>query len=261
MVKGGKTTKAEPKQAKGGTAAVSVAKSAEGGGGGAGGKAKRKAGARGAAKAAADGVDALFAGAKEGAPGSDATLDAAAIIRLCESLELEISDKRALLYLWRCGAAKVGELTLEEFRRGASALSCNTAAKLKSAAQKLRCSFDDSDFPSFYSYAWKISMTEPRQTVLLIADAAALFRVVMEGSSDSTHALGLADFLDAQAQSKDPEYTKLTLDTWDGMRRFVFEVADDLDGFDPDEAWPSLLDSYVEWVQAKDEANAMDTNA
>ncbi|KAI5476229.1 calcium-binding EF-hand domain-containing protein, partial [Pseudohyphozyma bogoriensis] len=51
------------------------------------------------------------------------------------------------------------------------------------------------------------------------------------------------------------EYTKslgsnfkgVSFDVWSQLLEFVTTVGDDLNGYNEDDAWPSVLDSFVEW--------------
>ena len=184
--------------------------------------------------------------------------------RLCKDLEMEPNDQRILLFIFFCGRdCKMGLLTLQQFKAGCRALGTNVDSlkKLKAAIHALTITLDDQKFPDFHDFAFSFACVENKQTKLAIDDTCTMLRVVFgSGFSSSYHVERLLEFLPEQ------EETHVTRDQWNGFLRFVFEVAHDLCNLVEDDAWPTLLDSYVDWLRvqpakqdAQQDAAEMDT--
>jgi hypothetical protein len=49
-------------------------------------------------------------------------------------------------------------------------------------------------------------------------------------------------------QSNNP---RLTLDQWEGFLRFSEEIHEDMSNYDDEDAWPTMMDDFVEWRQSR----------
>ncbi|KAK9829071.1 hypothetical protein WJX72_003754 [[Myrmecia] bisecta] len=184
---------------------------------------------------------ALFAAYKDA---DDDHIGPEGIERLCQDLGVDPADRKVLLLAWRMGAQRMGFFTREEFLQGLKALKAPDLAKLKKALNGLDGAVSSpEDFQDFYQFAFRFCLTEPRQKIIDIETAAQMLGLVMV---DSPHAPDFIRFLQEQK-----EYKAINQDQWTGFWRFTQEVSPDLHDYDESQAWPLLLDNYVEWVQQR----------
>ncbi|PPR96377.1 hypothetical protein GOBAR_AA24290 [Gossypium barbadense] len=132
---------------------------------------------------------------------------------LCSDMEVDHTDVRILMLAWKMKAEKQGYFNLEEWRRGLKALRVDTVRR-------------PSNFVDFYSYSFCYCLT---------------------GSQFRAQVDYFIEYLKIQS-----DYKVINLDQWMGFFRFCNEISfPDLSNYDPDLAWPLVLDNFVEWMQAK----------
>ncbi|XP_024526287.1 DCN1-like protein 5 isoform X2 [Selaginella moellendorffii] len=160
---------------------------------------------------------------------------------LCRDLQIEPTDMRILLLAWKFGADKQGFFTLEEWRAGLKALKADTLDKLKKALANLQqqVADDEEEFKSLYSFSFQYCLTEPRQKTLDLDSACQMLELILSGRP---HLDSFTRFLQEQK-----EYKGINHDQWIGFLRFCDEVSTDMSNYDETQAWPLLLDNYVEW--------------
>ena len=164
---------------------------------------------------------------------------------LCADLGLDPSDRRVLLLAWAARAARMGYFSRPELSRAGAALRANTLPALAAALGPLAASTDasPSQFAAFAAFAFQYCLTDPGQRLLPLADASSLLAVVLPPANP--HRGAMLEFLGAQT-----EYRTVTADTWAGMTRFALRVDAGCDAHADDDAWPVLVDNYVDWVRA-----------
>ncbi|KAH7285511.1 hypothetical protein KP509_33G031400 [Ceratopteris richardii] len=172
------------------------------------------------------------------------TIGPEGIEQLCRDLGVEPTDIKILLLAWKLQAARQGYFSLEEWRRGLKAMRVDTVDKLRKALPSLQLEVANIDvFRSFYTFAFQYCLTEPRQRTLDVETACQMLELVL---GDQPHVSSFITFLQEQK-----EYKVLTLDQWTGYLRFCEEINPDFSNYDENQAWPLLLDNYVEWAKAK----------
>jgi len=192
-------------------------------------------------------VDALFASyADAAAEGSEPAIGPEGVERLCADLGVEPTDWRVLALAWKMGAARMGFFTQAEFRHGCHSLGADSCEKLRKALPLLEQELGA--YPAahrdFHCFAFRYCCTEPRQKTLDLETASTMLRLLHEGKP---HVAEFCEFV-TEGQA---EYSRLTLDQWEGFLRFSEEVGEDCAGYDESQAWPLLMDNFVEWLQAK----------
>lgn len=100
---------------------------------------------------------------------------------------------------------------------------------------------NSSSFQPFYLFAFKFCLTEPGQKIIDLDSAIQMWGIVMEGNPH------LPPFLKYLAEQKD--YKTINMDQWSGWLRFTQETKPDCSNYDEDQAWPLLLDNYVEHLR------------
>ncbi|XP_062154404.1 uncharacterized protein LOC133862581 [Alnus glutinosa] len=181
------------------------------------------------------------------ASGSSAMIDPEGIETLCSDMEVDHTDARILMLAWKMKAEKQGYFTLEEWRRGLKALRADTVNKLKKALPELEKEVKrPSNFVDFYSYAFRYCLTEEKQKSIDIESICELLDLVL-GSQFRVQVDLFVEYLKTQN-----DYKVINMDQWMGFFRFCNEISfPDLCNYDPDLAWPLILDNFVEWIQAK----------
>ncbi|KAF8393074.1 hypothetical protein HHK36_021315 [Tetracentron sinense] len=178
---------------------------------------------------------------------SSGVIDPEGIEALCSDVEVEHTDVRILMLAWKMKAEKQGYFTLDEWRRGLKALRADTINKVKKALPELEKEVRrPSNFLDFYSYAFRYCLTEEKQKTIDIESICLLLDLLL-GSQFCTQVDFLIQFLKTQN-----DYKVVNMDQWMGFLRFCNEISfPDLNNYDPELAWPLILDNFVEWMREK----------
>ncbi|KAK6153768.1 hypothetical protein DH2020_013407 [Rehmannia glutinosa] len=166
---------------------------------------------------------------------------------LCSDLEVDHTDVRVLMLAWKMQAEKQGYFTLDEWRSGLKGLRADTILKLKKALLDLEKEVRrPSNFADFYSYAFRYCLTEEKQKSIDIESICLLLDLVL-GSHFRPQIDALIQYLKIQI-----DYKVINIDQWMGFYRFCNEISfPDLSNYDPDLAWPLILDNFVDWLRSK----------
>ncbi|XP_047939971.1 DCN1-like protein 4 isoform X2 [Salvia hispanica] len=170
---------------------------------------------------------------------SSCVIDPEGVEALCSDLKVDCTDVRILMLAWKMDAQKQGYFTQDEWRRGLKALKVDTIPKLKKSLPELeKEALKSENFVSFYRYAFRYCLTEDNKKCLDIETACVLLQLVLG--------------VQYQAQSQS-EYKVINMDQWTNFFRFCQEISfPDLNNYDSDEAWPLILDNYVDWTKRQD---------
>ncbi|XP_019170375.1 PREDICTED: DCN1-like protein 4 isoform X2 [Ipomoea nil] len=141
-------------------------------------------------------------------------IDPEGIESLCSDLEVDHTDVRILMLAWKMQAEK----------------------------QKVR---RPSNFVDFYAYAFRYCLTEENQKSIDIESICVLLDLVL-GPYFCTQVGAFVQFLQTQS-----EYKVINMDQWMGFYRFCNEISfPDFSNYDPELAWPLVLDNFVDWMRA-----------
>ncbi|CAN1179018.1 DCN1-like protein 4 [Linum perenne] len=199
---------------------------------------------------------------------SSGLIDPEGIESLCSDLEVDHTDVRILMLAWKMKAEKQGYFTLDEWRRGLKALRADNVSKLKKALPELEkevglsknLSFigqfwsfvylkkvkRPSNFMDFYSFGFQYCLTEEKQKSIDIESICLLLDLVL-GFQYRAQVDYFIEYMKIQN-----DYKVINMDQWMGFYRFCNEISfPDLSNYDPELAWPLILDNFVEWIRAK----------
>nr|CAD1825686.1 unnamed protein product [Ananas comosus var. bracteatus] len=178
---------------------------------------------------------------------SSGMIDPEGIESFCADMEVDPTDVRILILAWKMRAQKQGYFTLEEWRTGLKALRADTISKLKKAlTEVVKEVVRPSNFLDFYSYSFRYCLTEDKQKCIDIENACELLNLVL-GILFRPQVEELIEYLQYQH-----DYKVINMDQWMNFLRFCNEINfPSLDNYNPDQAWPLILDNFVEWMQAK----------
>ncbi|TMW84547.1 uncharacterized protein [Solanum lycopersicum] len=174
-------------------------------------------------------------------------IDPEGIEALCSDLGVDYTNVKILMLAWKLKAEKQGYFTQDEWRKGLKDLQVDTINKLKKALPKLEAEvMMPENFEDFYSYAFRYCLTEDKQKCVDIESICLLIDLVL-GPQFRAQVDSFSEFLKNQT-----DYKVINVDQWMNFLRFCQEVSfPDLENYDLDQAWPVILDNFVEWMREK----------
>lgn len=179
-------------------------------------------------------------------------IDPEGIEALCSDLGVDHTDVRILMLAWKMNAQKQGYFTQDEWQRGLKALTVDTVNKLKNALSELENEVRmPQNFADFYSFAFQYCLTEDKQKWIDVECICELLDIVMGSQFPSQVAL-FTKYLKIQN-----DYKVINMDQWTSFLRFCNQISfPDLKNYDATEAWPLILDDFVEWMREEKLATA-----
>ncbi|XP_040571874.1 DCN1-like protein 3 [Lepeophtheirus salmonis] len=187
--------------------------------------------------------------------------------KLCADLELQPEEFRILILAWKCKAERMCRLTRLEFIEGLKSLGADDVASLKrhltacsvrvNEVQESSSNFSyNASFRDLYRFTYKFGL-EPGQRILPTEMATSLWQLVFSQRT-SSQSLNIIlpkwfHFLKIH-----PFIRGISKDTWNMFLNFLEIVGSDLSSYDDTEAWPSLLDDFVEFENDKLNQNIVD---
>lgn len=165
------------------------------------------------------------------------------VFRMCEDLAVDPGDVAMLVLAWHCRAAAMCEFSRAELTAGLSSLGVDSVAKLATKLPALRASLaDDATFRAVYAFTFAFARDKGAKN--LPADTAlALWQLLLP------QRWGLGAQFCEFVPSVAPKV--ITADTWAQLGEFMRIVSPDMSNFDPNGAWPSLIDDFAESIIAK----------
>ncbi|KAK8645150.1 hypothetical protein V6N13_118999 [Hibiscus sabdariffa] len=166
---------------------------------------------------------------------------------LCSDLGVDYTDVRILMLAWKLKAEKQGYFTQDEWQTGLKALGVDSLTKLKKALPELEKEVEEpSNYEDFYIYAFQYCLTEEKQKSVDIESICELLNLVL-GVQFRPQVDSLVEYLKVQN-----DYKVINADQWINFLRFCKEISfPDLENYDATQAWPLILDNFVEWMREK----------
>jgi len=192
------------------------------------------------------------------------------LVQLCEDAGMPMEGVLPVLLAWQLGATAMGVFSREEFEKGLGGLKCDTPAKIELAMTDLEAIlyglsarksskhevYNRGQFSLYSSdqqgankklHNFLFGFAKGEQRVIEIETALALLSITL------ARYLPLAAHVCAYMQEKAGQtgYKSLTKDVWAMLWDFCSTVKEDLEGYQEEDAWPSLIDEFVLWKKAQ----------
>jgi len=164
------------------------------------------------------------------------------VMQFIEDLDLQADDVVLLVIAWHLKAKEMGTFTKEEFIGGLRSLGLDTLEKIRDSLDDLRSELsDETTFAQIYKFAFIFYKESANAKNIEINVANSLLGLLLP---NRRHIPLLRQYLLEQT-----EYNVVNMDQWLAFLEFSKTVDDNFGNLEEDDAWPSLLDSFVEWVK------------
>lgn len=163
--------------------------------------------------------------------------------KFCEDLEVRPDEFIVLVLAWKLNAEQMCVFSREQFVSGCRNLRVDSVRGLQLKFPDLIAEVQNKQtFKEFYKWTYKFGLDhESGQRTLPTDMAVSLWKLVFSQREPKILPRWL-NFL-----QKHQNIRGISKDTWDMFLNFVDQVGDDLSSYDDTEAWPSLLDDFVEF--------------
>lgn len=166
-------------------------------------------------------------------------------MKLCEDLDVTPEHVLMLTVAWKLNCKAMGEITLEEWMEGMSKLECDNPAKLQAKLPALHAEINNQPtMKSLFRYAYDFARSINENVAQRTIDretATHMLNVLLRGRW-----VGLAKFLQ---YLEDTDVKVMNKDQWCSVYEFSHTILLDFSNYDDMEAWPIMLDEYVEWAK------------
>ncbi|RKP12991.1 Cullin binding-domain-containing protein [Piptocephalis cylindrospora] len=180
-------------------------------------------------------------------PEEDAIL-AEGLERYCEALDVDPSDGVMLLVAIRLGSPSMCVFPRQGFLQGWAQYAAPTLQDQAKAVRRMSKEMEDpAVFRQVYTFAFTYGLS-PGQRSLPLESAVAYWEILLTGTFP---------LLDAWIQFVQTHHKRaISKDTWNLLLEFALTVGDKLDDYDPNAAWPVLIDEFVENYRQEQEQQA-----
>ena len=160
--------------------------------------------------------------------------------KFCRDIGLELENIVMLSLAYTLGAEQMGYFTEAEWMKGMTNLQCDSVLKLKDKFDYLRSLLQDPvTFKYIFRYTFDFARDKRRKS-LDTSTAKEILRVFL----DQQWPL-FSSFYKFLEQSN---YV-INKDQWLGVLLFSQTILPDLSNYNENDAWPVLLDDFVEWYK------------
>ncbi|MCL4136706.1 UNVERIFIED_CONTAM: hypothetical protein GTU68_066065 [Idotea baltica] len=158
-------------------------------------------------------------------------------------LDVKPDDFKILLLAWKFGAETMCRFTKDEFFSGCKALKADSVKGIQSKFNDMLIEAQNPEkFKDLYRFTFKFGLDSDSGQRILPADVAIILWKLVFSQKEPSILPRWIYFLEQH-----PSIRGISRDTWYMFLNFSETVADDLSVYDDTEAWPSLLDDFVEY--------------
>lgn len=204
-------------------------------------------------KAVTDNLNKLFDQYRQPGDPQD-TISVNGTMSYIEALGLDLEEPAVLALCQMLNAPTMGEFARAGFVDGWKALQLDTLEKQRAHIPTLRTTFSTSESLQKKVYMFTYAFARQSNQKSLPLDTAIEYWKLLLGERWKGH-IGLwIEFLETEWKKS------VAKDTWNMLWDFTGLCKEDpsLTGYDDEGAWPSILDSFVDFVRRK---NAMDVSS
>jgi DCN1-like protein 4/5 len=166
------------------------------------------------------------------------------VVKFLEDINIDPEDVITLVIAYHLNAQEMGYFSREEFMSGFQKLNCDTIDKIKEKLPTLRYQLeDDTFFKEIYKYSFEFYKESKEKRGIDTDVAINLLRILV--GNEQPHVEKFITFLSDQQT-----YKSVNSDQWLLFFEFATSVKPDFSDYDPNGAWPVIIDEYVEWAKA-----------
>uniref|UniRef100_A0A1I8IEL6 Defective in cullin neddylation protein n=2 Tax=Macrostomum lignano TaxID=282301 RepID=A0A1I8IEL6_9PLAT len=173
-------------------------------------------------------------------------MSASGIFRLLEDTSIDPVSLTALVLAWQLDASVQGEFTRTEFVRGMARLGVDSLDKLKPRLNQVERGLGQNreQLRDLYAFTFNFARESRDAKVLAIDTAIPYWQLLLEGRPFAKLLKQWCQFL------QENKVRGISRDTWNLFFDFISNP-DNLAEYDPNGAWPSLIDEFVEHVNSQ----------
>lgn len=182
------------------------------------------------------------------------------IEQMCNDLNLSPDDVKILVFAWKLDAQQMCKFTRAEFVNGLKALNVDSIKDIQNKLPDIvnKCRDSAEEFKSLYRFTFRFGLDSGcGQRILPIDMAIILWKLVFSIRIPCDDSFILNAWLDFLSQHTHV-VRGIPRDTWNMFLTFFDTIGDDLARYDDTEAWPSLLDDFVDYQTDKSNQNTSD---
>jgi DCN1-like protein 1/2 len=163
------------------------------------------------------------------------------LVSLAGDLGVDAEDVVMLVLLYKIGSTKQYVVSETEWTTGWNKLSCTNLAQMKAKLPSLRKELESkSTFRPIYLFAFDYNRN-PDQKSFANEDAIAAWRLLFTGRYGDVEKW--CSFIQDVFKKAVPR------DTWQQFFDFAMDVGTDLGRYSDSDAWPVIIDDYVEYLR------------
>eukprot|EP00245_Coleochaete_scutata_P003294 TRINITY_DN1480_c0_g1_i1.p1 TRINITY_DN1480_c0_g1~~TRINITY_DN1480_c0_g1_i1.p1 ORF type:complete len:260 (-),score=49.30 TRINITY_DN1480_c0_g1_i1:41-820(-) len=172
------------------------------------------------------------------------TILAEGVQQFCDDLQVDPSDVVMLVIAWHMNAATMCEFSKEEFISGMQSMGADSVDRLKRMLPSLRAEMkDEATFRDIYIFTFDWAK-EKGQKSLALDTALGMWRIMF---TERRWPLYEAWCLFLQEKHN----KAISRDTWAQLLEFSRTIDPSLTNYDPEGAWPYLIDEFVDYLREK----------
>eukprot|EP00386_Alphamonas_edax_P011120 GDKI01035412.1.p1 GENE.GDKI01035412.1~~GDKI01035412.1.p1 ORF type:complete len:259 (+),score=100.28 GDKI01035412.1:128-904(+) len=172
------------------------------------------------------------------------------VLKLCEDIGVEPVDPVILVFCCHCKAREMGRFTKDELVAGMTKLGVDSVEGLKGKVGEMRQELlDKKKAKDVYTFTFAFSLDAGAKN-LPVEVATEYWKMLL-----TPHFPLLPQWLEF-VESREKK-NMISKDTWMMLFDLATTVSPDLSNYDPDGAWPVMIDEFVEWLNKKKGAAPM----
>lgn len=195
-------------------------------------------------------LDALFAktrdiGITAGDDETSPNIQPEGVTKLCEQLKINPDGIDYMILAWKLGTKTPYEISRFEFIGGFDRIGCSDISSMTKRLKEIvtETQKDRKEFKKFYQWCFDYMKDKPNAKSISMDSAVATWTVVFENRFPL-----LQEWL---AFVQDSGMKGIGHDAWRMTLKFVDTVGGDINKYTEEEAWPVLIDDFVDHLKSK----------